>query len=824
MTRKTLLMILVSLLSLTIKAQTDVSNLIVNRDFEGGSFAGWVNWQSKSWVQSNSSFEGKQHTHYVERWVASGSVGETMLSQRLTSLENGQYTLTAYAYSSGNNGCYIFANDDTQTVSTTAGLVSLTFTVIDGIADIGMKTTSAAGNWCCVDYFSLSRLNTNASNCRTELAARVNRARTLASSNMDSSVKAALNTAINNANNYSSNNASNYTTVALALRYAMEAAERSVFATQCTESSALTVKTDTRFARGSTMAFGRSTVTGNNILEQGFVYSETNSNPTLADPRTTDFVNVNGNIYRMNNLTPGTKYYCRAYAVNNSHQVAYGDVIEIITVPKGTLGYGVNLSGDEQIDARITGSLEGAVSYWNNLGQLSGVWFTGNYDGGVQTADCSYGGWIRFGPSTSYQAVGTTMHEMLHGIGMGQHWSWNGDIREGWSSGLWRGKRTRDLMQFWDNNDTEYFTGDGIHGWGTNASFDYCVNGAHVDTHGDNQYLCTALIAEALCEDNLIRAGDRFCVPAYTFPQNDDKTYIITNSDEKFGQGKYFLVDEGGTLKWKALTSDEVITANNGGLWYITFTPSNQYYQIKNAGTGRYITYDSGFKTSTSSDDMQLLLSFVDAQIGEQLYDTYHIIDPNDWSNTPNCLTAANSNAVSSSTFSSTYGATAQRWIIMETDEIGTLEEGYRDKLDEMIARIRTMKATSHTELVDGANVELETELSRIETEKSTASILRLLELCDEAWEAAKDFLRHTQPTTYYDISFLITNAGFDDGNKGWVGSSPAVNFGCAEFYQTNFDIYQNIQNLPAGKYVYKVKAFQRPGSSDEAYLNRACQ
>ena len=73
MTRKTLLMILVSLLSLTIKAQTDVSNLIVNRDFEGGSFAGWVNWQSKSWVQSNSSFEGKQHTHYVERCFLNAS-------------------------------------------------------------------------------------------------------------------------------------------------------------------------------------------------------------------------------------------------------------------------------------------------------------------------------------------------------------------------------------------------------------------------------------------------------------------------------------------------------------------------------------------------------------------------------------------------------------------------------------------------------------------------------------------------------------------------------------------------------------------------------
>ena len=114
MARKSLFLMMVMLFTMTMKAQTDVSNLIVNRDFEGGSFAGWVNWQSKLQVQSNSSFSGKQHTHYVERWVASGSIGETLLSQRITGLANGQYTLSAYAYSAGSNGAFLFANDDTK--------------------------------------------------------------------------------------------------------------------------------------------------------------------------------------------------------------------------------------------------------------------------------------------------------------------------------------------------------------------------------------------------------------------------------------------------------------------------------------------------------------------------------------------------------------------------------------------------------------------------------------------------------------------------------------------------------------------------------------
>jgi len=819
MTRKTILVLMTLLISMMTKAQTDVSNKIVNGDFEGGSFAGWVNWQSKLQVQSNTSFSGKQHTHYVERWVQSGSIGETLLSQRITGLENGRYTLTAYAYTSDNDGCFIFANDDTQKVGTTAGLVSLTFTVIDGIADIGMKTTSAVGHWCCVDYFSLSRLNTNANYCKTELEARVTRARTLASSNMDSAVLSALNTAISNANGFSSNNTSDYTTISLALRNAMDAAERSVFATRCTESGSMTVKTDTRYARGATMAFGRSTVTGNNILEQGFVYSDTNNQPTLADPRTTDFVAVNGNIYRMNNLTPATKYYCRAYAVNTNYQVAYGDVIEIITIPKGTLAYTFNEhANDDDIDARIEGSIAGSVNYWNNLSQLSGLSFTANYASGTPTADCSYGGWIRFGPTVSYQAVGTTMHEMLHGIGMGTHGSWTGDIRSNGGHGTWLGKRTRDLMQFWDNNDTEYFTGDGTHGWGNSATYDYCINGADKDRHADYQYLCTSLIAEALCEDNLIRANNRFCVPAYTFPQSDSKNYVITNSNGKYGQGKLFLVDEGGTLKWKELTSDEVAAATNGALWNITFTPSNQYYQIKNTNTNRYITYNSGFKTSATSDDMQLLLSFADAEIGEQLFDTYHIIDPNDWSQTPNCLTATSGNNVTSNAFSPTNAATAQRWIIMEVDDLSAIEQGYADILTDLITKIRAMMTTNHTEVVDGADAELNAQLNAIEAEKDNASVSRLIQLYDEAWNDAKTFLKHTKPATYYDISFLIENAGFQNGTDGWEGTSPTVNFGCAEFYQTSFDIYQQLTDLPAGKYAYKVKAFQRPGTSTEAF------
>jgi uncharacterized protein YdeI (BOF family) len=99
-----------------------------------------------------------------------------------------------------------------------------------------------------------------------------------------------------------------------------------------------TVKTDPRFARGATMAFGRLSITmnGATIKERGFCWSE-HPEPTIFDNRSTKTLtgsSVTGTIYRLPDLKPSTIYYMRAYAVTSCYQVAYGNVIKFCTIPK----------------------------------------------------------------------------------------------------------------------------------------------------------------------------------------------------------------------------------------------------------------------------------------------------------------------------------------------------------------------------------------------------------------------------------------------------------------------------------------------------------
>ena len=44
------------------------------------------------------------------------------------------------------------------------------------------------------------------------------------------------------------------------------------------------------------------------------------------------------------------------------------------------------------------------------------------------------------------------------------------------------------------------------------------------------------------------------------------------------------------------MTAEEA-AADDAAAWYITFTPKNQYYQLRNAATGQYMTYSGGIKT-----------------------------------------------------------------------------------------------------------------------------------------------------------------------------------------------------------------------------------
>ena len=160
---------------------------------------------------------------------------------------------------------------------------------------------------------------------------------------------------------------------------AEEELKKAVFAYRISNASgtAPTVATNPNFARGATAVFGRSTISGvslYSLLEHGFCWSK-NPAPTILDNRTTKYFNNNGYIYHLQNLEPATIYYIRAYALTKDYAVGYGDVIKVITLPKGGITYTLteSVTGAGEHGVRIGEAVESAVNYWNNLTSINNV-------------------------------------------------------------------------------------------------------------------------------------------------------------------------------------------------------------------------------------------------------------------------------------------------------------------------------------------------------------------------------------------------------------------------------------------------------------------
>ncbi|MCD8317819.1 MAG: hypothetical protein LUC45_02720 [Paraprevotella sp.] len=593
-----------------------------------------------------------------------------------------------------------------------------------------------------------------------------------------------------------------------------------------------TVVTNKQYARGATMAFGRSSISGVNmsqLLEHGFCWS-TDPEPTILDHRTTEYLTNNGYIYKIKDLQPATVYYMRAYAMTKDYAVGYGDVIKVITIPLGNVTYTYNNGGPADANARIDAALVSAVDYWNNLTSIRGFKVTCNYGADTPTADCSYGGWMRVGPDSSYQRTGTIMHEMGHGVGVGTHSVWQGPdspLRGSGNTGTWLGDRANAVLRFWDNDSTETMTGDGTHMW------PYGINGAQEDNGSEVLYIGNSLITQALGEDGLPPTGG-FSTPAYVFEQEDNVTYYIKNESETYGlYTAYLTSNDAGVLKWQEATTEEALADDNMA-WYITFNPANDYYQLRNAATGKYLTYSgSSFRVSekatpSATENFHLMRGRIDvsAGTGANAFTTrgYWIIHPENQLNPP-CLGARSGGRTETATFDLGNSADAQRWVILTGDEIQTFGSAVMDErknaLNDMLEQIKALAATPHTEDVAGTDETLSTTLADIETKGNApeATSEDIATLTDEALTAGLNFLAEATPSSVeqpFDLTFLLSDASLTDGN-GWTGS-PTINFSCGEFYQKTFDFYQTVRKLPAGTYQFKGQAFQRPGTTAEAY------
>jgi hypothetical protein len=595
------------------------------------------------------------------------------------------------------------------------------------------------------------------------------------------------------------------------------------------------VTTDSRFARGATMAFARMTATGSDIVEQGICWAE-HDNPTINDSRTTKYLENNGKIYRLDDLTPATMYYMRAYAITKGRNVGYGDAIKFCTIPKGSIGYTIRDGGDADAVKRITSAVKSAVNYWNNLTSITGFTTSVGYNSGVPTAECSYGGWMSVGSNSSYQATGTILHELLHGVGVlpwaDTEWSRH-NLRasvtsDGYGTGLWLGDRVTEVLRFWDNSTTSQLSGDYQHMW------PYGINGAHEDNGSEVLYIGNGLICQALGEDGLQHTKQSFARPYYSFNHQEGEKYYIKNESQDGGlYSSYLAADQQGNLVWRTMGAAEAV-ANDSAAWLLTFTPSNQYYQLKNAATGRYMSYigsgSNGIKTvakSSASDaeDFQLMKGRVDVAMGGSNTGKrgYWIINPaSNW--TPQCLQASANGATTAATFNIANSAAAQRWLIMGADEMTQMEEyaieGMKTQVADVLAELKKLVAVPHIEDVEGTDDKANATISSVEQALANVSTPQeglLLEA--EVKTAVLDFLNGATPTDVarpFDLTYLLANPGMD-ATDGW---STAANLGysCGEFYQKTANMNQTISYLPAGTYQFCANAFQRPGAYADVY------
>jgi len=472
------------------------------------------------------------------------------------------------------------------------------------------------------------------------------------------------------------------------LNTATEVLNRAVFAYRLANPSGTVprVVTNPNFARGATAAFGRSTITGvfmANLLEHGFCWS-THPEPTVMDNRSTKFFSNHGTVYHIQHLQPSTVYYMRAYAITRDYAVGYGDVIRVITIPKGTITYHLNASVTSAVGhhERIAEAMRTAVDYWNNLTSIQGKHLSINHHPGTPTAEASYSGYMQFGANPSFQRTGTALHEMGHNIGVGTHSMWfgpNSPLRAEGSRGAWLGERANHVLRFLDNNPNATMTGDAVHMW------PYGINGAHEDTGSEFLYIANSLITQGLVEDGLPPTGG-FSVPAYTYPSLPGVKYYLKSEGTTTGRfTNYLMIDQAGRLSNARMKGADALV-NDSAAWYLDFNPVNSYYRIRNVATGKYFSFvQSGANGVAlvqrtipgSTENFQLMGSRVNTQIGfgntTFTGKGYWIVHPQHMLNPPT-LVAQTTSIITVQSFNFANTATTQRWLILTESEVDAFE------------------------------------------------------------------------------------------------------------------------------------------------------
>ena len=840
--KRIILLNLFLLCVLGIRADRDVTNTYVdNPDFEA-RFAAWEN--NGFYYVTNSSFSKKHGNVYMERWVASGSkIPNVEISQNLR-LPAGTYTLTAGCQNvqqSGKieacTGATLYAGDASVEV-TESNTYSVTFTVLEGVTRIGFKVTGTNANWASIDNVKLKRLTTDIEAEHAALQKLIEQGETvLGEGEGEGATELAI--AISDAKSLIEGG-TNDGIGSLAKRLSDATLNYRIL--NATGSNPRVTNTNRFVAAGATVLLGRMTASpSSGVLEKGFCWSE-NPEPTIFDNRSTRFFSANGEIYCMDKLKPGTMYYVRPYILTNKYKLAYGNIIKVPTLPKGTVTADYDNGGSTEENYRIASAVEEIVWLYNNLSYVRGINLSVHYGAQTPTADCSYGGWMRVGPNATYQQTGTILHETNHGVGVGTSdvW-WNGNYRQDGDRGKWLGPRATQMIQFLNKDNNVAITGDNTHMWPTSAvsGLNYGINGSWEDTYNPENtllYYGNVLITHALHQDGLECSSEvGFASPAYTFAQEDETKYYIKTTDEAHGNESTLLcATESGALTQKVASAAQAQTDDNFA-WNIIYDPQTAYYSLRNVGTGRMMTCSGQqFKTlnrtsPSASECIQLLPSRSKYAKGPLNTSSYWITI------NKTALATKSKTTVGGAGFDANDGNTKQHWLVLTEEEMTAFDRFCIDnampKLDDILAAARKSMETESEALEEGMNSEEVAKpmldlLTRVEAEKDGYCVSDIENAITELRTTFIQYLANVkpaQPSQPIPASWLIENRSFDKNADGWTKGPETIKYGIAEFLETTFNTYQTISPaLPVGNYALTANAFQRPGPYQNVYADWA--
>ena len=745
----------------------DMTSAIVNPSFETNGTKGWM--ATDMGPQGNDSFRLKAGSIYVEKWTARGSyVGDGSVRQLVTNLPSGNYRLSCVAQNIqedsptvNRQGAWLFA-DEQQTPVYKTSKYEVDFTCITGKVEIGFEAKNAKGNWIAVDNFHLLYLGASEEANIAALSARITIAEELATKHQNADTLTVLTQALAAAKNYAEGQ--DLTSIASALEQAIDQSRASIDAyeqlhdaisqaqaviattagdnglatfEQAIESATATyddlyqsnaalaaatlllqraifvfrlenasgavpiVTTHPEVIYGCKAAVGRMMVIGGNVLEQGFCWS-TQPEPTVLDSTSTTYYEFNGKIFLMPDLQPSTTYYVRAYAMTKQYAVGYGDVVRIITLPAADVVYSYNMAGDDATNERIDNACKTAVYYLNTWTAIRGYRPSVNYDPGDDGAHGSYGGWITIGAAFA-QNPGTVMHEMGHGIGVGQHWrytSWDSPLHP---TMYWTGERANRVFYFFENSTAVPADGDRVH---------VCYGLSGVTAPID--LLRQAAFYQGMYEDGLPAVGDGAC-PFYSFDCVEGEKYYLTNERLWMGQ-RFIMVQPNGKPAYIAAGLGE-ITADDNYAWYVNYEPLTGFYHIRNAQSGKYLTYNSGFTTRdvttfTNEDNIQLMPSRKTATLSignEQTTVKPYWVARGNRVESPEVMCASSSSVVTSPQLNFYDSATQQHWVFLSASQV-----------QEYLTGVREIK--SEEGKVDGENI-YDLQGRRMNTEGSTTSL-----------------------------------------------------------------------------------------------------